>query len=391
MVIQAIASLLLAPVQSGPLAEIPFRIGERAIIVDSMVNGKQVSCMFDTGFSGAYVIGPHIDLGKPTGKMGLKDFVGVFEADTIKVNDLRLGALNAEHAEMQIVQMPTLDFTESYGQHVDGIMGLEVFAPYVTEINFAQKKFIVHPPTYDISQRTPDNQKTFLVRMLPIGHNSIELAVRASTGKQLVLALDTGNAFYATTHKDVLERVGLWSSGKQPQFMSQSWVASGPVDSWSIMLNDMTIFGVPVKESVWDIIDLPASDAQHDGTVGFGFLKHFNITIDLKRRRIWLENHSGRTTDDHSAEVGISATYSPRDQRMVIVNVTPNSPAAKAGIKRGDFLISIGEETLTKTTFRHVEEMQTGEVGTEVELSVSTGGQLRRVKLVRELLVNKPG
>lgn len=391
MVIQAFATLLLSTTQAGPLAEVPFRVGERAIIVDSFVNGKQVSCMFDTGFSGSYVIGPHIDLGKPTGKMNLKDFVGVFEANTIKVNSLKLGALEAQHEDMEIVQMPTLDFTESYGQHVDGIMGLEVFSPYVTEINFEKKKFVVHPPSHDISQMVPDNKRTFLVKMLPIGHNSIELAVRASTGKQLVLALDTGNAFYATTHKDVLERVGLWASGKQPQYMSQSWVASGPVDSWSIMLNDMTIFGVPVSQSLWDIIDLPSSDAQHDGTVGFGFLKHFNITIDLKRRRVWLENFADKTTDDFNAELGFAATYSPGDQRMVIVNVTPNGPAARAGIKPGDFLVSIGEENLIKTSFRHVDELQTGKDGSEVEVAVSSNGQLKRLTLKREMLVNRPG
>ena len=38
-----------------------------------------------------------------------------------------------------------------------------------------------------------------------------------------------------------------------------------------------------VARSVWSVIDLPSSSAQHDGTIGFGFLKHFNITIDLKR------------------------------------------------------------------------------------------------------------
>ena len=65
---------------SAPIAVVPFRIGEDAIVVDVKVNGKDVSLMFDSGFAGAFVIGPHINLGKPTGKIGLQDFVGVFEA-----------------------------------------------------------------------------------------------------------------------------------------------------------------------------------------------------------------------------------------------------------------------------------------------------------------------
>lgn len=384
-----LAALTLALAQAAPLAEIPFEVGEHAIIVGAKVNGKTVSCMFDSGFSGAFVIGPHIDLGKPTGKMNLQDFVGVFEANTVKVTDLGLGPLKAKHEDMEVVQLPTMDYTFSYGTHVDGIMGLEVFAPYVTEINFEKKKFIVHPSTYDISKLQPDNKRTFLARMLPIGHNSIEMAVRLGNGKQIILALDTGNAFYATTHRDVLEKAGVWTPGNRPQFVGASQVASGVVESWDILMQGTTIFNVPVESSVWNIIDLPASDAQHQGTVGFGFLKHFNITIDLARRRVWLENHSGKTADDPLGEVGLAATYHPGEQRMVIVNVTPNGPAAKAGVRRGDYLVSIGDETLIKTTYRHVQVLLEGEPGSEVDIAVSSGGQLKRLKLKREVLVNR--
>ncbi len=385
------ALLLAAIVQAAPLAEIPFRIGESAIIVDVKVNGKQVSCMFDSGFSGAFVIGPHIDLGKPTGKVSLQDFVGVFEANTLKVTELDLGSLKAQHEDMEVVQLPTMDYTHSYGTHVDGIMGLEVFASYVTEINFEKQKFIVYPQTYDITQVKPDGNRTFLAKMLPIGHNSIEMAVRVANGKQMVLALDTGNGFYATTHRDVLERIGVWTPGNAPQFVGSSQVASGVVDSWSILMEGAQIFGVPVASAVWDIIDLPSSSAQHDGTVGFGFLKHFNITIDLKRRRVLLDNFSGKVSDDPEGEVGIAAVYHPGRERMVIVDVTPNSPADKAGVKAGDYLVSIGDENLLKTTYRHVKALLEGKLESEVDIAISTGGQLRRLKLKRELLVNKVG
>lgn len=386
----AVLALSLA-VQAAPLAEIPFRIGERAIIVDVKVNGKQVSCMFDSGFSGAFVIGPHIDLGKPTGKISLQDFVGVFEANTLKVDKLELGKLDAEHEGMEVVQLPTMEYTNSYGTHVDGIMGLEVFAPYVTEINFEQKKFVIHPPSRDISTLQPDNKRTFLAKMLPIGNTSIEMAVRLANGKQIVLALDTGNAFYATTHRDVLERAGVWTPGVKPDFVGASQVASGVVESWDLLVDGATIFGVPVPSAVWDIIDLPASDAQHQGTVGFQFLKNFNITIDLKRRRVLLDNFTGRVADEPEGEVGFVAVYHPNHQRMMVVNVTPNSPAQKAGIQRGDYLVSIGEENLIKTTYRHVRELLQGKVDSEVEVAISSNGQLKRLKLKRELLVNRTG
>lgn len=389
MVLGLISTVLAASIAAEPIAEIPFRVAEQAIIVDAKVNGKDVALMFDSGFSGAFVIGPHLNLGEPTGKMNLQDFVGVFSADTIKVTSVEMASFKFEPEDMEVVQLPTKDYTQSYGQHVDGIMGLEVFKEFVTEINFEKKMFVIHPDSHDIKKMKPDNKRTFLAKMLPIGHNSIEMEVNASNGKRLILALDTGNAFYATTHRDVLQKIDLWKKGTKPEYIGRSMVASGVVESWNILLEDMRIFGVLVEQSVWNIIDLPSSSAEHNGTVGFGFLKHFNITIDLKRRRVWLENFDGKTADDPLGSVGIAATFSKQRNRMVIVNVTPNSPAENAGVKRGDYLISIDDEDVIRSTYRHVKSVLEGKPGTEVELEVSTNGLLKKLTLKRELLVNR--
>ncbi len=373
---------------SAPIAVVPFRIGESAIVVDVKVNGKDVSLMFDSGFSGAFVIGPHIFLGKPTGKIGLQDFVGVFEANTVDVESIQFGSLKIDPSGMSVIQLRTMDYTLSYGTHVDGIMGMAALAPYVTEINFEQKKFIIHPQSHDISKFEQDRETTFLTRMLPIGNNSIEMTVKVSTGKRMVLGLDTGNSYYATTHKDVLEEVGLWGEGDKPKFVGRSQIASGVVESWSVLLTDVQIFGVPVERSVWDIIDLPSSSAEHQGTVGFGFLKNFNITFDFKRRRVWFENFTGRVVDEPQAHVGIAATYSKRRDRMVIVAVMPKGPADRAGITEGDYLVSIGDKNLLRASYRQVRAMLSGKEGSEIEIATSHNGELRRFTLKRQLLVN---
>ena len=386
-----VSSLLLATTQKP--VEIPFTMTDNAMIVDAVVNGKKVSCMFDTGFSGSFVLGDNLNIGTPTGVMNLRDFVGQFQAKTVKIKTLALGP-NGEQkvdvADMEVVQQPARDYTASYGLHCDGIMGLEVVAHNIVEINFQRKVMIFHPKTTDITKRTPDNQKTWLAKMLPQGNKSIELLVKTDKGENMILALDTGNGFYATTHRDVLERVGIWKEGKNPTFMKTSLVASGPVASWYLRMKDLNIYGVPVKESVWSIIDLPASSAEHDGTVGFGFLKHFNITIDLERRRVWLENFSGKVTDQEKAGTGISAFYDEQTKRMRIFNVTPGSPADKAGVKRGDHLLSVADKDLVRVGFLEVEELMEGPQGSKVKIALSRDGSLMRYELTREYLINEP-
>lgn len=369
--------------------EVPFTIGDDAIIVNSVVNGKPAALMFDTGFSGSVILDSALNIGTPTGIMNLRDFVGQFQASTVQIKSLKLGAMNIDPTGMEAVQQPRMHMSTSYNTNCIGIMGFEVISNYTTEINFEKRKFIFHPKSVDISKRTPDNKKTYLAKLLPKGAKSMEMAVEAPNGKKLVLALDTGNAFYATTHKEVLERVGLWKAGAEPKFVKASFVASGEVASWDIRLKDMNIYGVPVPDAVWNIIDLPSSSAEHDGTVGFGFLKNFNITIDFARRRVWLDNFTGKTGSELIGDIGIFAFPIPEfNNRMTVVRVSKGSPADKAGIKRGDTLLSVDGNDILDTDIRRVMKLMEGPQGSTAKLVLSRSGQLLRMDVIREYLAN---
>ncbi len=383
--------LSIAALGAGADIEVPFRIGENAIIVDAQVNGKTVSCLFDTGFSGSFVIGQDVNVGPATGEANIQDFVGVSKMKTVDVKSISLAGHPVPVSEQTIIQdQGGSDYSFSYGTHVDGIMGLSVVASYVVEINFEQSKMILHPKTYDITQRQPDNKKTFAAKMLPLGRRSVELTVKTPEGKNMHLALDTGNGYFATTHKDVLERVGIWKEGRDAKFMKKSLVASGPVNSWYCRMKGLTIFGVPVPDSVWSIIDLPSGSATGDGTVGFGFLKNFNITFDLDRRRVWLDNFTGKVDEAHPGGVGVAALYDARTKRVRVAYVTPDSPADKAGIKGGDNLLAIGDVTMTSQSFRTIEAMLEGAPGSTIRIQTSRNGTLLTSNLTRVEMVNDP-
>jgi hypothetical protein len=369
--------------------EVPFRMGDNAIIVDAVVNGHKLSLMFDTGFGGAVVADENIDLGTADGTMTLRDFVGQFEAHTVKIKSFKLGDQPMQLSDMEAVQQPLGRISMSYNTHTDGILGFQAIQGFVTEINFQKKMFVLHPKSYDVSQRQPDGKTTFLLKMLPIGINSVEMPVITGTGKRMVMALDTGNAFYATTHRDVLERVGLWEPERKPKFIHASFVASGAVDSWEKKMPDLTIFGVPVKNSYWDIIDLPSSSATGDGTVGIQFLKNFNITIDYERRRVWLENFSGKVENEPDGIVGIAAAGDRRSGNVRILKVAPDSPAKNAGIAEGDQILEIdGQEVSATMTFRQIDALLTGKPGSKVNLAISHAGALKRYELERAPLYN---
>jgi len=369
-------------------AEVPFHRADTAIIVDATVNGRSVTLMFDTGFGGAVNVDNTINLGKATGSITLRDFVRETQAPTVKITSLKLGGQTVNSDDMDAVMTPPADYSFAFNTHCDGLMGFDVIKHNITEINFQNNKFVFYPKSFDITTKVPDNKKTFLVKMLPAGHNSVELPVVTPSGQSMILALDTGNSFYGTTHKDVLERVGLWKSGQDYKFGSLAGVASGAVNSFDVKMPKLVIFGVPVESSIWDIIDLPSSSAEGDGTVGFGFLKNFNIIIDYERRRVWLENFTGKVGNDPEGETGISATFSDRRKAIVIARIAPDSPADKAGLKEGDEILSVNGTDLARQSFRQMRTMLAGEIGSKVKLAISRSGALKRFEIERQPLIN---
>jgi hypothetical protein len=374
---------------SAPI-EVPFKATDSAMIVDAVVNGKNLSFMFDTGFSGWVTCDAGINLGKPDGKITLRDFVGQFDADTVNIKTLKMGAMSipVKGTDAAAVLQPGEDHTMSYGIHCDGIMGFSVISHVIAEINFEKKKFIFYPKSYDITKKPTDGKKTFLAKLLPTGVNSMELSVKLDQGGAMTLALDTGNGFYATTHKEVLDRLGVWPLTKKPTFSSRAFVASGAVETFNFKMPSCKIFGVPVQDSIWSIIDLPPSSADHDGTVGYQFLKNFNITMDMERRRVYLENWTGKVADDPDGEAGVACFWESGKKRWTVGFVQPGGPASKAGVKEGDSLLAIDGEEFGNIGYERMRKKLEGPVDSSVKLALSRKGDLYRVELKRIPMVN---
>ena len=380
--------LALITAQAAAPIVVPFRMTDSAILVDITANGKKMTCMFDTGYGGTLLLASNLNIGPTTGVQNLRDFVGSFSASTVKLKSMSIGGLNVPAADRTIVVMPE-DMSASYGTHVDGILGFDGVRDHVMEINFEKSQFIFHPKSLDVTKKVPDNKRTFLAKLLPIGGSAMELAVQVSTGKKLTLALDTGNGFYATTHKDSLERVGLWKEGTKPKYFFSAGVASGAVDTWYYRMKDSVIFGVPVQESIWDVIELPSSSADSDGTVGFQFLKNFKIIFDYERRRVWLDNFSGKVADGLSGDVGIRAGFSNQRKRTIIFAVAPDSPAEVAGIKVGDQLLSVDGQEQIEGTYERIDKLMKGPKGSKVKLVTSRNGEVKRYEIERKELLNE--
>ena len=90
-------------------------------------------------------------------------------------------------------------------------------------------------------------------------------------------------------------------------------------------------------------------------------------------------------SNSHLSGIGIEVV--PVRQGLRVTNVFPGSPAAKAGLSRGDVIVQVGSVSLANRSDDSGSGLIKGRAGTQVSLIVLAGNRRRAVKITRADLV----
>ncbi|MDD6175357.1 MAG: S41 family peptidase [Firmicutes bacterium] len=97
------------------------------------------------------------------------------------------------------------------------------------------------------------------------------------------------------------------------------------------------------------------------------------------------EEYSARQLELSGQMVGIGVdVVLQSDGTIAVARVTPNSPAAAAGIQKGDILQKVGEQELTADDYSRLSSLIGGESGTDVALTVLRGEESIPVTATRK-------
>lgn len=95
-------------------------------------------------------------------------------------------------------------------------------------------------------------------------------------------------------------------------------------------------------------------------------------------------------TDGDVGSIGVKVSFHPDSKAWVFDEVLPNSPAAKEGIVRGNFLHQINDNKLTdEQTQQDIDQLLLGIAGTQVKLVVSDRGRRKHSTTVQRTLVQQ--
>ena len=115
-----------------------------------------------------------------------------------------------------------------------------------------------------------------------------------------------------------------------------------------------------------------------------GMVSNLDPYSDYEPPQAFNRNQTRRTGE--LSGIGV-AIVKPNKNYLHVVNVFPDSPAEKAGIRPGDTIISIGGTDLRKLNIFQCQKLLSGPSGSKVTLSWSTNGKTRKQTLTRRQVI----
>jgi hypothetical protein len=361
-----------------PSTTIPIVIGENHVYLDVILNGKgPYRFIFDTG--GSNVIDPAV--AKEIGAFGSGSAQGSgVGSQTESLSFARVSTLQAGDAvltDQLFAVAPTRQgFGVSAGHPVDGLIGWEVLARYVTTFDYANRRVVLSMPG---AAQPPAN-----------GH--VVPFVLYGTQPQIACTID-GIPAECTIDTGARDTITFMSPflAAHPQIVPATLTAVG-VNGFGFGGPAMGKLGRVQTVGVGDlrltnlVADYTTQTAGAlaapfvGANIGGNLLRRFTVTFDYWNGTMTLVPNAAFSEPDSYERSGLFLIK--RAGSVVVVDSRAGTPAANAGIVKGDVLDSIDGSPAGTMLLADVRNLLAQAPGTVVTLTVSgKDGSKRSVKL----------
>jgi hypothetical protein len=356
-------------------ATVPIQISENHVYLDVMLNGKgPYHFIFDTG--GANIVDPAVAAEIGANGSGAIQVNGVgnnTEGSSVAVvKSLQIGDATVNDQVFGVLPVRK-GFGLTAGLPADGVIGYEVLSRFVTTFDYAKKTVTFNMPgTYSAPAGAS---------VVPITQNGTQPQFACTIDDvPTVCTLDTGARQSLTFYAPFMKA--------DPQVVPDKLTAQG-VNGFGVGGPALGKLG-RTRSLAFGAFTLPnlVGDytTQTEGALAVPFLganvggavwKRFTMTLDYTALTMTLtpnDAYAAPDTYDHSGLFLINPGA------ITIFDVRPGTPAAQAGLVKGDVLTSVnGSSTLT---LRDVRNLFLGAPGTVVHLTVkSKDGATHQVDL----------
>jgi hypothetical protein len=341
----------------GDFTKIPFKIAMGAILIKTRINhSKPLWFMLDSG-DPLIMINPAV-----VKKLGLKTNGNLkgegygsksFHYSFIKGINLSFPGLTVTNL---LGASSSFGSLQPYiGSKIDGILGYDFLSRFIVTIHYEKKELDVYDPSHWHETSGKQTLPIQLQQRVPVikakiwANPSIPL-----TGKFL---LDTGNLGSILINTPFASSHSLSEAFIHPLLLSGAG-AGGKTTFLTSRIYAFKIGKYRIKNPI-TMINTSAqgfgANPNYDGGIGYQILSKFTLTFNYPHSEIILSPDANFSKPEKFDASGLGIIATGRKlNHFTAVDVLKGSPAAEAGVHKGDVLIAINDKPLKNWTLNKV-------------------------------------
>lgn len=365
---------------------VAMRPQDTEVMINVMINGKGPYLFYlDSG--GHDLISPRLarELGLKVEGQGQSGGAGesTVEQGYTKVASIEIGGAQLKNQTIPVLETSPPDVV---GEKIGGLLGLEFFERFVTQIDYA-----ANTVTFEDPHRFTAAERRAAGTAIPFKfYEHMPQVAGNFDGIPALYDIDTGSGQTVTMTRPFVERAGLRARYPHAVTLVDGFGTGGATRSTivraaSLVLGTETIARPAASLSTAE--HGAFSDPVYAGNIGNGALRHFRVTFDYAHETIYLARvaHPDLSAYGYN-RTGIIVVLDHGN--LKVVDASPGTPAAEAGIQAGDLLISLGGVDVTRHTLRETKQMlKQSEVGKPLPVAFRRDGVDHVVTLTPRNLV----
>ena len=382
---------IVAAQQNAEPVVIPFEMANRHILIKvSINNSAPLWFIFDTGDKVAIVdsararsLGLNLQGEINVGGAGEGSLKGSY------VRDASLSVVGAGgHPQPVAFALPLTGMAPKFGHDIDGIIGADFIKEFVVEIDYEARVMRLHDKEKFVYSGAGE---ILPVSFINGGHPTIpaEITVAGREPLKGKFMVDVGSGGSLMLNRPFVEQENLLAATPKTIKLIGAGGAGGKVAARVGRLRALKIGKLQIDEPVTAFSEDKGGafgNSQTQGNIGYQILSKFEIFLDYGRERMILEPNASFKNPIGPASPGVAIVAEGSDYKMFrITELLEDSPAAEAGLKAGDIVMSVDGRRASELNLTLLHELF--EKPTSRKLSVRRGEQTLEITVTPRRLI----
>jgi predicted aspartyl protease len=353
-----------------------------AVLVVARINGQFATLLLDTGADRSFIdygFASRVGLAL-TDSQVVRRVYSIEEGKVVRPVDIEIQSSRLADAELVAADLGST--SEALGLPIDGVLGIDLMRQFVITINYSAESVDFKPRGRILDPGT-------MIKL--VSFRDLYLLSVVLQGKPMNLLLDTGSNSSAISQSGWSQLHETSSSGSVVEGIGSPGSPSG---GKFVCIREMFIGGTMLHKTPMRIAPESSSglfsDPGFTGLVGNDLLRQFIVTLDLASDTLYLRKDPLYKADtERFSTIGIQFAKDTSGTFKVMAVWNP-SPAAKAGVKIGDQIISVNGLSADGMNLEGMSRQIHGEPGRQVQVVIrSNGSQVTLSLTISDLLCQR--